>query len=87
MRNLIEVLNKEYLYGKSGENILKIAKSGIKIIDEYSCFRGDRNYKPWIGTQKNVTFWYLLENWKAIWFNENIKSGFNYVLGNTKKQK
>lgn len=44
----------------------------------------DARIFPWLGQEKNVTFWYVLENGKAVGFNENPSRGWSFPLINLK---
>lgn len=47
----------------------------VNVIEEY-----DSREKEWIGTHKNVTYWYVLENGYAVGFNENSARGWSFPV-------
>ena len=47
----------------------------IKVVKEY-----DSRDKKWVGTHKNVTYWYELENGYAVGLNENPTRGLSIPI-------
>lgn len=71
---LKDVLPYEFMRGEY--NNCKVMKfADIEVIQEHKSFEN-----PWIGTHKNVHFWYVLENGYAVGFNENPSRGWSFPV-------
>jgi hypothetical protein len=40
----------------------------------------DDDWKPWPGSHKNVVFWVILTNGKAVGWNENLSRGWSFPV-------
>jgi hypothetical protein len=47
----------------------------IEVVQEY-----DARKEPWIGTHKNVTYWFVLKNGYAVGLNENLGKGLSFPV-------
>ena len=50
----------------------------IEVIKEY--YNNELNWIRWPGTHKNVNYWCVLANGKAVGWNENIAIGWSFPI-------
>ena len=65
----IEFMDCEY------ENSKARKFADIEVVQEY-----DAREKPWIGTHKNITYWFVLKNGYAVGLNENPEKGLSFPV-------
>ena len=51
------------------------------VVSEHGCFH---DHKPWIGKEKNVVYWVVLDNGVAVAWNENTSRGWSFPCASTK---
>lgn len=51
----------------------------LKVVAEFD-IANETTWKRWPGPHRNVLFWVVLENGKAVGFNENVARGWSFPV-------
>jgi hypothetical protein len=77
VKTLIESMPREF--GQNYHDTPAYKFRYVEVVREFGCGGED---KPWPGPQKNVHYWVLLANGKAVGWNENPATGWSFpVIG------
>ena len=71
IKTIKDVLPAEYFFEPESKKYID-----LEVLEEHEL----NNSKPWPGKEKNVNNWYVLENGKAIGWNENSQKGWSYPV-------
>lgn len=74
MTKLSEELPREFLSGSYDET------AAYKLRDQVVVAKHDARNVAWPGVHKNITYWYELDNGKAVGFNENPARGWSFPV-------
>lgn len=68
IETLADVMPRDFLMY---DNLRSWKYKDVRVVQKFSLCEDEENWKPWPGGEKNVYFWVILENGKAVAWNEN----------------